>query len=79
MIYNFHEYNASVYDCINCASMMVIRDIGTSPAGAIAPLLAREALVSRNKDEHDVEMAEQLQIAVWTQILKKQPYLIQQP
>ncbi|MBQ2645034.1 hypothetical protein IJG14_05630 [bacterium] len=46
-----------------------------APAAALAPLLAREALISKNKNEDDIEMAEQLQIAIWTQMLQKYPYL----
>ena len=42
-----------------------------SPAGAIAPLLAREGLVSKEKTEEDKETAKQLQIAVWTQLCEK--------
>ena len=42
-----------------------------SPAGAIAPLLAREALVNRSKSESDKEIAKQLQIAVWVQLCSK--------
>jgi len=39
-----------------------------SPAGAIAPLLARESLVNPDKTESDKEIAKQLQVAVWTQL-----------
>ena len=42
-----------------------------SPAGAIAPLLAREGLVSKEKTEEDKETAKQLQIAVWTELCEK--------
>lgn len=47
----------------------------SSPSAAIAPILAREALVNKDKDEDDLIEAEQLQVAVWSQILKKNPYL----
>lgn len=47
----------------------------SSPAAAIAPILAREALVNKDKTEEDLLDAEQLQVAVWAQILKKNPYL----
>lgn len=47
----------------------------SSPAGAIAPILAREALVNKDKTEDDLIEAEQLQVAVWSQIVKKNPYL----
>jgi len=46
-----------------------------SPAGAIAPILARECLVSRTKNDTDKETAKQLQIAVWTQLCEKIPGL----
>ncbi len=57
-----------------------------APAAALAPLLAREALVSKEKTDSDKEAAEQLQIAVWTQMLEqnvtleslKNPLVIQQ-
>ncbi len=47
----------------------------SSPSAAIAPILAREALVNKDKDEDDLIEAEQLQVAVWSQILEKNPYL----
>lgn len=47
----------------------------SAPAAAIAPILAREALVNKNKTEEDLLDAEQLQVAVWSQIVKKNPYL----
>lgn len=47
----------------------------SSPAAAIAPILAREALVNKNKTEEDLLDAQQLQVAVWAQIVKKNPYL----
>lgn len=47
----------------------------SSPSAAIAPILAREALVNKDKTEDDLLEAEQLQVAVWSQILKKNPYL----
>ena len=46
-----------------------------APPEALAPLLAREALISRDKTEDDIEEAEQLQIAVWSQMLSKNPSL----
>lgn len=46
-----------------------------APAAALSPIIAREALVSKEKDETDIEAATQLQIAVWTEMLRKQPYL----
>ncbi len=46
-----------------------------APAEAIAPIIAREALVGKNKSESDIQEAQQLQIAVWTQILEKNPWL----
>ncbi len=42
-----------------------------SPAGAIAPTIAREALVKKDKSEADKEMATQMQIAIWTQLCGK--------
>lgn len=42
-----------------------------APAAAIAPTLAREALVSKDKTDSDIEAAEQIQIAVWTQLLER--------
>ena len=47
-----------------------------APAAALAPIIAREALVSKEKNESDIEAAEQLQIAVWTQMLQKNPALL---
>ena len=47
----------------------------SAPAAAIAPIIAREALVNKNKTEDDLIEAEQLQVAIWSQILKKNPYL----
>ncbi len=47
----------------------------SSPAAALAPIIAREALVDREKTEDDLIEAEQLQVAIWSQILKKNPYL----
>lgn len=46
-----------------------------APAAALAPLIAREALVSKNKTSSDKEAAEQLQIAVWTQMINQNPAL----
>lgn len=46
-----------------------------APSAAIAPLLAREALISKDKTDSDIDVAEQLQIAVWTQMLEKNPTL----
>ena len=65
----FGEFSGKKYKII------INSKFADSPAAALAPVIAREALVSKNKDENDLEMAEQLQIAVWTQILKKQPYM----
>lgn len=42
-----------------------------APAAAIAPTLAREALVSKDKTDSDTEAAEQIQIAVWSQMLER--------
>lgn len=46
-----------------------------APSAAITPLLAREALISKDKSDSDIDAAEQLQIAVWSQMLKKNPTL----
>ena len=46
-------------------------DFEKSPAGAIAPLLAREGLVSKDKTDSDKETAKKLQIAVWVQLCEK--------
>ena len=46
-----------------------------SPAGAIAPILARECLVNRQKSTSDKEIAKQLQVAVWTQLCSEIPGL----
>lgn len=46
-----------------------------APSAAIAPLLAREALISKDKTDSDIDAAEQLQIAVWSQMLEKNPTL----
>lgn len=46
-----------------------------SPSEALAPLIAREALVSKTKTSSDKEAAKNLQIAVWSQILNSKPNL----
>lgn len=46
-----------------------------APAAALAPIIAREALVSKEKTESDLEAAQYLQLAVWTQMLEQNPNL----
>lgn len=47
----------------------------SSPAAALAPVIAREALVNKEKTEDDLIEAEQLQVAIWSQLLRNNPYL----
>lgn len=74
---NKEKQNADAYGEFNGKKykIKINSQFQDAPAEALAPLIAREALVNREKDENDLEMAEQLQIAVWTQILKNKPYL----
>ena len=61
----YGEFKKNKYEiCINSK-------YAKSPAGAIAPLLAREGLVSKEKTDEDKETAKKLQIAVWTQLCEK--------
>lgn len=46
-----------------------------APSEALAPLIAREALVSKTKTSSDKDAAKNLQIAVWSQILNNNPNL----
>ena len=70
---NKEHANADAYGEFSGSKYIIYvnSDFEKSPAGAIAPLLAREGLVSKDKTESDIETAKQLQIAVWVQLCEK--------
>ena len=61
----YGEFNGNKY------VIYINSDFEKSPAGAIAPLLAREGLVSKDKTDEDKETAKKLQTAVWVQLCEK--------